>query len=252
MLIDQYRPLLKRNSNGGGLSVHSIAAWRFLFDCQRDFGISGDMIEIGVWHGVGVAAMRMHAEKGETVCGYDIGLQSGEIDETLTSVLGGSAGVKLVETDSTQLRKIYPAGSHGRFIHIDGEHSYSAVRSDLELAEHILCEGGIVAVDDFFSMPSACITQAVFDALAARPFALRMFLAGANKAYLSTPKFFARYRRAVLERFSEFAYDEFGLSLTLAKNGHGTEIDYVTFFERFDTYKGMQISEWLDDVPKPF
>lgn len=52
MLLDQHDKLLSRNSKGDGLSIQSLATWRFLFDCQKDFAISGSMTEIGVWRGL--------------------------------------------------------------------------------------------------------------------------------------------------------------------------------------------------------
>jgi len=250
MLLDQYEKLLGRNSEGGGLSIQSLAAWHFLFDCQKGFGISGSMIEIGVWHGVSLAAMRMHASVHETVHGFDIALQREELDKTFHSVLGSAVGISLREINSINLRKVgFGSGSY-RFVHIDGEHSYNAVRYDLELAEMAICDGGIVVVDDFFNIQSACVTHAVFDALAARPFALRMFLAGGNKAYLSTPRFFAAYRKKALHDFVSFAEHEFAERIMLCQNSHGTEIDYVTFCSRYGDYEGMKIGQWLEEPPE--
>jgi predicted O-methyltransferase YrrM len=250
MLIDEYRPLLNSATEGGGVHVQSLAVWRFLFDLQKTMRISGDMLEIGVWHGAGVAAMRLHADEGETVHGVDIGIQRAALERTIKSVLGSDAGISLREGNSIDMAKASPFNAASfRWVHIDGEHSYNAVRSDLELAEKCLCDGGIVAVDDFFNINSACITQAVFDAIAARPHALRMFLAGANKAYLANPRHVSVYRREILRGFVDFAELEFGEQLMIAQQGHGTEIDYVTVSGRHGEFKGMRPGEFLAEPP---
>jgi hypothetical protein len=195
-------------------------------------------------------AMRLHAGRHEVVYGVDIGLQSDEISKTLQTVLGSCDGVSLSEGNSTALAKMgtfQPASF--RFIHIDGEHFYNSVRSELEWAERLLRDGGIIAVDDFFNINSACVTQAVFDSLAAHPHALRMFLAG-HKTYLAAPRHFARYRSSVMAGFVDFAERGFGEKLMLAQQGHSTEIDYVTVSPCYADFKGMRIGEFLTDPPQ--
>ena len=78
-----------------------------------------------------------------------------------------------------------------RFLHIDGEHSFEAVVSDLDLCAELINERGIVAVDDVFTAASPCVTEALYYWLARNREKLVMFLVGYQKAYLCS----ARSRR---------------------------------------------------------
>jgi len=40
-----------------------------------------------------------------------------------------------------------------RFVHIDGGHAAATVSNDLALAQDVICEEGIISVDDFFNSP---------------------------------------------------------------------------------------------------
>jgi hypothetical protein len=67
-------------------------------------------------------------------------------------------------------------------IHIDGEHTESAVQSDLEFAIKLLDENGIIIVDDFFDRRFPGVSSALLFFMKAYDF--RIYLITDHKAYL--------------------------------------------------------------------
>jgi len=67
-------------------------------------------------------------------------------------------------------------------IHIDGEHTQSAVRTDLEMAASLLSNGGIIVLDDISNPWFPGIPAASFDFLAKEDFALLVYTRA--KAYI--------------------------------------------------------------------
>jgi Methyltransferase domain len=248
-----FQKLLDRNSAGGGLSPESLSVWHLLMSEQSKLNIVGNFLELGVWHGIGLSAMGIHAAENEDVFGLDLYIQQDIVRqnfETLTNRKFSS--IKFIEKASSVVHKTGAlAGSYGsfRWVHIDGEHSFDAVCDDMKLAMLLLREDGIISVDDFFNIGSACVTHAIFWMLDRYPDQIRMFIAGGNKAYLASPKYYDIYRSVCRERLGLVANDQFGINLALARNGHGREIDYLTFFPSSPEVKAMKIGQFLDHVP---
>src|SRR5262249_54514331 len=74
-----------------------------------------------------------------------------------------------------------------RWIHIDGEHSESAITNDLEYANRLLTANGVISLDDFLSVEYLQITRAVFRYLESHQLELSLFLCAYNKGYLCRP-----------------------------------------------------------------
>jgi hypothetical protein len=80
-----------------------------------------------------------------------------------------------------------------RWIHIDGEHTGMAIINDLNIANTLLDDVGVIIIDDFFNAEYPQITAAVFDWLRLNPIQLTLFLIGYNKGYLCRPRSAHRY-----------------------------------------------------------
>lgn len=250
---DRYSNLLKRNTAGGGLTVASLSAWQCLLGVQDELRIAGNFLELGIWHGIGLSAMGINAGKNDRLFGIDLYLQRPQVTENFEAITGNQlSAVTIIEASSSAVRKTGALASvynTFRWMHVDGEHSFDAVCNDIELAMLLMRDDGIIVVDDFFNIASANVTHGLFHMLDRNPQYIRMFLAGANKAYLASPKFYGVYRAACRDRLPRTAIDLFDLNLVLARNGHDREIDYLTFFEPFGNEKAMKIGAYLDDVP---
>lgn len=234
----EYRALrqgLTRVSQPCMISQESVALWCYLADVQRRHGIGGQFLEIGAFEGHAAAVMAKLATPAEKVTLLDIELREAAIAASRVHIAGPHAApFELVAGDSRviarrgQLRERY--GTF-RWIHVDGEHSYDAVMSDLELAADALSPGGLIVVDDFFNVASACVSHALFTFLDQNPHRARMFLCGFNKAYLAAPKHLGTYRDACDQALIAFL-EGVGVEATLSENAFSTELDYRSVLAR--------------------
>ena len=154
--IDAY--LADRYARVRGMSSRFAAAiCGHLIRRQSEFGIAGDLVEIGTFEGRFFIAMALGLAAGERAVGIDrFDWPDGGVHERL---LGHCAAAGLDPRRFTTWRgdtaTLPPGGLRSeleietaRFIHIDGEHVHAALRHDLELAHAALHPAGIIAVDD--------------------------------------------------------------------------------------------------------
>jgi hypothetical protein len=163
-----------------------------LSEAQHQRSVSGDLLEIGTWHGRTSVLLGSLADEGEE-------LQVCDLFETPPPTQAGRRELELGGEDSICGRDEFEAtyerfhakppvihecsseelneaelGPNFRFVHIDGSHLYETVLHDLALARSILTKGGIVAVDDIINLGHLGVAAAVWnDALAdgVKPFA---------------------------------------------------------------------------------
>lgn len=184
----------------GWFEPGAAAVWDCLLEYQAAAKIRGDGLEIGVWHGRSAALLAMHADpERERVLLLDKHPSRRKVSKALRRVgreLG--AGVELLGADSREVEpaRLDPDGARSfRWIHIDGEHTERAVRSDLALADRLLADRGVVCLDDFFSPCFPQVSRAVFAHLAEHPGRYALFLCGFNKGYLARPLHAREYLR---------------------------------------------------------
>jgi hypothetical protein len=183
----------------------SIEGW-FSFDAAlmfmaynqliADAGIAGDVLEIGVHHGlsaIGVASLRGPAGSFVAVDLFE-NLQAQNVSgsgsgnrqifrrnmETFYEDLGF---LKPIARASTEI-KPRDLGKQFSFCNIDGGHSQHETYHDLDLCCRILLTGGLVALDDYFNpmYPGVCEGAARF--MLRYPKVLRPIAVGFNKVLL--------------------------------------------------------------------
>jgi SAM-dependent methyltransferase len=212
----------------GWFSVGATAIWDALLAFQAEHGITGHLLEIGVWEGKSAALMAMHARPGTKLILADFKLKSAAIERALSSA-GIAEGVEVVQLggDSRALH-IHPlvpeCFQKVRWMHIDGEHSARAVSSDLALANQLLAPDGVLVVDDFFSWLYPQVTEAVLRYVRQFPDDFTLFLCGYNKAYLARTHFAHRYLAFCAEQLPE-ALTARGLETTVAKTTYPSEMN---------------------------
>ena len=156
-----------------------------LSDAQHERSVSGDLLEIGTWHGRTSVLLGSLADEGEE-------LQVCDLFETAPPTEAGQRELELGGERSMCRRAEFEAtyerfhakppvihecsseelteaqlGPNFRFVHIDGSHLYETVLHDLALARSVLTKGGIVAVDDIINLGHLGVAAAVWnDALA--------------------------------------------------------------------------------------
>jgi|TARA_B110000914_G_scaffold209376_1_gene207652 hypothetical protein len=149
--------------------VKGIPGWFTLDDCEHFHlvmemqsmnGVTGDMLEIGSYHGRSTAIMAGGIRSGECihVCdAFESDTSDGYSNKPSPEKLLANiqrvnpdidlAKVKIHQCLSDDLS--FPEDQKFRFIHIDGGHSAEQVYSDMELAKRHLALRGIVVIDDY-------------------------------------------------------------------------------------------------------
>lgn len=214
------------------LTEPSMHIFTGLLEWQHARAIGGDMLEIGVFRAgtASLLATGLHPEER-------LFLIDPYQDEAINRrTIEGFARVKSEQLsfhviDSLALNRwreqmLSPATPLVRFAHIDGEHSYDGVYSDLDLARRYLTGGGLIVLDDIFNMNSACCTHALFDYLRDQPL-LHCVALGFRKAYLCESRHVPAYRKFFLG-VPDLLARTADLHVRLSFNSWGHERSYVT------------------------
>ena len=137
---------------------------------QSKNGISGSLVEIGVWHGKSFFILTKGRTAGEKCLGMDLfsirPLRKGErqqIDEFRDNcvahkiVLGPE---EILQGDSIGFTPDDVLGRVGppRLFHVDGGHDYAHAKGDLSLAASVISDRGVIVIDDAFNSnwPEVC------------------------------------------------------------------------------------------------
>lgn len=188
---------------GGFMSDTSIAIWDSLLCAQMAQYVEGDLLEIGVFKGRSASILCQHKRPTEELWLVDFSDFILEAQQNLAKLQ--SPGVRFMRCKSSALWQdpaVVTKSRNFRWIHIDGEHTGHAVANDLNLATSLLCDKGIICVDDFFNPAYPQITAATFMWMANRPFEIELILCGHNKAYFARPTYAYRYLSWIRSAFA--------------------------------------------------
>ena len=183
-------------------AFHSIEGW-FTFDAALLFmaynqflakqGVAGDVLEIGVYHGLSAIAVATLRGPGGKMYAVDL-------FEDLQALNVSHAGVGNRNLFEQNMQKFHPdrdflhivagpspdlsaseLGSSFSFCHIDGGHSPEETFDDLRLCHEILLPGGLVALDDYFNPRFPGVCEGAIEFMRDHPGALRPLVIGYNK-----------------------------------------------------------------------
>jgi hypothetical protein len=164
VLYDQIRPL------PGYFTYDDVVAFTILLRTQSISGVTGDLLEIGSYHGRSTAVIGRCVQPGERFI----------ICDTFESPDGDDGYPELPTPDGLRrtLRRLAPnlqepdirsarsdeldlTGVELRFAHIDGGHTHEVVLHDLRPTAAHLAPAGIIAVDDYQHHEWPDVTTAV-------------------------------------------------------------------------------------------
>lgn len=197
----------------GWFNEESAAVWDCLLAFQATRHTRGHLLEIGVYHGKSAALAWLHGRPGEELVLVDP-YRLGEVRPLLEAVRPEGITAYPLTSDRLPLAELDRLRGACRWLHVDGEHTGTAVAHDLAVADALLHERGVVVVDDFMAANYPQVTAATFAYLQAHPHRLRLFLCGFHKGYLARP----RSVRAYLEYLRD------GLQGDLAARGLGERV----------------------------
>ncbi|MBK9991778.1 MAG: class I SAM-dependent methyltransferase [Verrucomicrobia bacterium] len=204
-----------------------------LLELQSSRGIGGDMMEIGVFRAGTASLLAAKLKEKERMFLIDPTQNQAQNRQTIEAFAKVKPEQLIFHVlDSLVVNKwrekvLSPSVPLVRFAHIDGEHSYDGVYSDLELARRYITSGGIIVLDDIFNMNSACCTHAMFDYLRDQPL-VHLVAMGYRKAYLCESRHVAGYRR-FFASLPELLGQTANLHVRLCFNSWAHERSYVTF-----------------------
>ncbi len=179
-------------------------------------GAVGGIFEIGVFAGKYLSLLyHLTDQTGERVLGLDTFQWSPRerVDENFARLFGTPGRLVLTTGDSARFRPSDVVGELGgkpRFISVDGAHTAAAVLGDLTLAEQVLADGGIVAIDDVLNPRAFGVGEGAYRYFLARDGrGLAPFAYCANKLYAAHRRDVDRCRAAVWQ----FTRDNAGLGV---------------------------------------
>ena len=160
----------------------------------RESGVTGDVLEIGVYHGL--SAIAVASLRGEGGRFHVVDLFEDQQERNVSQAGIGHRG--LFEAN---LRRFYPnldfvrvlphassdvtlndfAPGTFSFCHIDGGHSREETFNDLSLCTGLLKPGGLVAVDDYFNASFPGVAEGCIQFLFTHPGQLKPLFTGYNK-----------------------------------------------------------------------
>ena len=199
--LELYRSQMRHQVEGWvGDRVHELI--ETIDKVQRELDIRGDIVEIGVHHGLFMLLLATVRRDDEQVLAFDI------FDRQELNVDHSGAGVQaLVEgniarfypeaQDAFVVRALDSMSIRGadlptlfprpvRLFSIDGGHTKAHVANDLNVAQETLAPGGVAILDDFFGPHWPSVTEGFFRFMATTNRRLAPFLFFQNKLYLTT------------------------------------------------------------------
>ena len=183
----------------GYFTYDDVVAFTLILRTQSIGGITGDLLEIGSYHGRSTAVIARCVRSNERLIVCDTFEQPAEeiypnpsSPEGLRRTLARMAP-DLVHVDIRASRsdELDLDGVGLRFAHIDGGHSFHVTLHDLRLTASHLAPGGIIAVDDYQHPDWQDVTTAVDAFIAESGFAVvadvNRWAESGRKIYLSRP-----------------------------------------------------------------
>lgn len=181
-----------------------------ILDWQRTKGISGGLLEIGVFCGKYFALLMDSARQAsDPVLGIDTFQYAppDRVRKEMEGVFGTGAMTDSVtlwqrRSDSVRPEEIEAAIGQCRFVSIDGAHDYQSVYLDLVLAESVLSPSGIISVDDFLNPLTIGVNEAV-NAFLSQPRRVEPVAYISNKLFLAHREIAEELRGAVETMFAK-------------------------------------------------
>lgn len=198
----------------GWLHRHAAELIVTISEAQRQGQVRGAVGEIGVHHGKLLILLLLTAEPDEPAFAVDVfenqqlnvdGSGKGDrarFSENVQKFSGRENDVLIIAKSSlyTSPHDIVDKLGLARLVSIDGGHTAECTKNDLQLAEAVLHDRGVVVLDDYFNGAWPDVATGAAEYLLEKTSKLRPFAVGPNKLFLSALPNHACYRKALRSR----------------------------------------------------
>lgn len=207
MDIDRVKKFINgdhQNIEGWFFPLDQVAFFE-LFLAQKQLGITGDVAEVGVFHGKSLALLSLLKDPQENLLGFDLFNEDHqERTESNIEEYGQTSGVELIKGLTTDIARVdldAMLQSQIRFLHIDAGHEYHEVLEQLLLFTPYVGDQGIIAMDDYQDREFPGIEAAVLDFTEIdRPRRFVPFLAAGNKLFMCPSPMSSTLQKILLRR----------------------------------------------------
>ena len=190
---------------------------------QIQSGLRGGIGEIGIHHGKLFLLLYLSLQDDERAFALDVFEDQGSnVDKSgrgdreiflrnLAKVGGKEARVSIFATNSCDVsaESLRLATGPLRLISIDGGHTENVTYNDMELAERLLLEEGVLILDDAYNERWPAVAAGAYRFLLEPGHRLRPFAVSPNKTYFcKSPNAAARYRKGLSDAFTGLRLSE--------------------------------------------
>ena len=180
-----WKPPASLDAVKGWFYLKDQAVMTWLLDRQERLEPPGDLLEMGCYLGKSAVVVGTHLREGETftVCDlFDTGTEQAADESNQSENKKSYASLTrqafegnyltfheelptIIQNTTDQITSLVKADSC-RFVHIDASHLYQHVVGDLEAAESLLRQDGLVVCDDYRAEHTPGVAAAVWTAVA--------------------------------------------------------------------------------------
>ncbi len=185
------------NDIPGFFQLDSMVLWDFFLGAQARQGISGDLLEIGVYKGRSAVLGALYMRPEERAFFVDISLPKDTQNLIKRAKLRNCVFLERRSGNLLSEGALRESLGGFRWCHIDGDHTGYSTTQDLYSAAYLVSENGIICVDDFFNLRYPQLTAAVYAFLGVHASQFRMLFCGANKCYICRASGYAAYERDI-------------------------------------------------------
>lgn len=189
-----------------------------LFEVQAEGGVVGDLLEIGAWYGRSAILLEHARAEREVlhVCDLFEDTPPTRAGRTELAAFTGKMPTRAdFEAWFLSFHPTIPVVHQGpssalnvdelgrarfRFVHIDGSHTYDAVRQDIATARDVAAEDAVIVFDDFANVGHPSVAAALWPALAEPD--LIPFACSPSKLYVARSLHWADRYRASIEKLA--------------------------------------------------
>ena len=194
----------------GMMGPLSIALFEAFLSYQDEEGITGDMIEFGVYEGKSASVMLRHLNPDETA--YLVDVADYPKLDALGAICPQFEFHKGKSEDLLQQEAIQAKLADGvRYSHHDASHFYNNVYTEMEGMAHRIKPKGLMVLDDYQNPCFQQVSAASFRFLSREDNPLEVALVANNKAYLCRKEDFDFYAhfivKVLMDQLAEAGHD---------------------------------------------